>query len=304
MRLQARPASSFLQKFSVISATPRSFLAAILAFTCVLSLSVDIPASAANPAAAKDKKSKADPSLKGLPITELSADEAILHALNRLAYGPRPGDVERVRQMGLARWIEQQLNPNSIDDRALDARLADYPTLRMSTAKLIDEYPQPKQAEKQAEKRAQAQAQQEQRRSDAAAETVARGIQGAQGQAGGGGDGEAVQQNTTNAKQEISDAPAPMKQEQAEGNLATKGLGKRDVLGGGDPNNVPRAIADDSKRPQRVVAELGMAKVTRAIYSERQFQQVMDDFWFNHFNVFAGKGEDRYYLTSYERDVI
>ena len=53
-----------------------------------------------------------------------------------------------------------------------------------------------------------------------------------------------------------------------------------------------------------MVAELGMAKVTRAIYSERQLQQVMNDFWFNHFNVFAGKGEDRYYLTSYERDVI
>src|SRR5258708_20165624 len=72
-------------------------------------------ANAAIPAAAKDKK-KADPALKGLPITELSSDEAILHALNRLAYGPRPGDIERVRQMGLAKWIEQQLNPNSIDD--------------------------------------------------------------------------------------------------------------------------------------------------------------------------------------------
>jgi uncharacterized protein (DUF1800 family) len=95
-----------------------------------------------------------------------------------------------------------------------------------------------------------------------------------------------------------------MKQEQSEGNPATKGARKRDVLGGGDPNNVPRAIADDSRRPQRIVAELSMAKVTRAIYSERQLQQVMDDFWFNHFNVFAGKGEDRYYLTSYERDVI
>ena len=67
---------------------------------------------------------------------------------------------------------------------------------------------------------------------------------------------------------------------------------------------VPRAIGDDSKRPQRVVAELAMAKVTRSIYSERQLEQVMDDFWFNHFNVFAGKGEDRYYLTAYERDVI
>src|SRR4029077_18689076 len=98
-------------------------------------------------------------------------------------------------------------------------------------------------------------------------------------------------------------AAAPMKQP-AQGKAATNGTGRRDVLGGGDPNNVPRAIADDSKRPQRVVAELGMAKVTRASYSERQLEQVIAHFWFNHFNVSAGKGEDRYYLTSYERDVI
>ena len=78
---------------------------------------------------------------------------------------------------------------------------------------------------------------------------------------------------------------------------------RRDALGV-DPNAVPRAMADDSKRPQRVVQELAMAKVTRAISLERQLQQVMDDFWFNHFNVYAGKGEDKWYLTSYERDVI
>jgi uncharacterized protein (DUF1800 family) len=304
MRLQERPSSPFFKRAPAISKTPRSFLAAILSFACILSFCVELPASAAIPAAAKDKKHKTDPALKGLPITELSADEAILHALNRLAYGPRPGDVERVRQMGLAKWIEQQLNPNSIDDRALDARLADYPTLRLSTAKLIDEYPQPKQAEKQAEKQAQARAQQEQRRAGAAAETAARDTQATKGQAAAGGDAVAPQQTAANAKQEMSDAPAPMKQEQPERNPAANGGRKRDVLGGGDPNNVPPAIADDSKRPQRVVAELGMAKLTRAIYSERQLQQVMDDFWFNHFNVFAGKGEDRYYLTSYERDVI
>src|SRR5437879_5545763 len=301
MRLQEPPASLLNQRIPASSTTPSSFLAVIVSLACVLSLGIELPASAANPASAKDKKPKNDPALKGLPITELSPDEAILHALNRLAYGPRPGDIERVRQMGLAKWIEQQLNPNSNDDRALDARLADYPTLRMSTAKLIDEYPQPKQSEKQAEKRAEAQAQ---RRSDAAAETVARDMQGAQAQTKGGGEAETPQQNAASAKEEMSDAPAPMKQEQPQGNLATNGGRKRDVLGGSDPNNVPRAIADDSKRPQRVVAELGMAKVTRAIYSERQLQQVMDDFWFNHFNVFAGKGEDRYYITSYERDVI
>src|SRR5437660_12361088 len=129
-------------------------------------------------------------------------------------------------------------------------------------------------------------------------------MQGTQAPTPGTQDGEATEQAAANSKPEMSDAPAPMKQESPEGNPATRGVRKRDVLGGSDPNNIPRAIADDSKRPQRVVAELSMAKVTRAIYSDRQPQQVMDDFWFNHFNVFAAKGEDRYYLTSYERDVI
>src|SRR6266852_4047590 len=119
MRPPARPVSTFFLKFPAVSTTPRSFLAAVLSFACVFSLTLELPASAAIPGAAKDKKPKADPALKGLPITELSPDEAILHALSRLAYGPRPGDMVRVRQMGLAKWIEQQLNPNSIDDKAM-----------------------------------------------------------------------------------------------------------------------------------------------------------------------------------------
>src|SRR5438874_7645367 len=172
----------------------------------------------------------------------------------------------------------------------------------MSTAKLIDEYPQPKQAEKQAQQ-VQAQARQERRRSDAAVIVVEKDTQNAPEQPA---NSEAPAMTSASAPQPWPDNPsaaAPMKQP-AQGKAATNGTGRRDVLGGGDPNNVPRAIADNSKRPQRVVAELGMTKVTRAIYSDRQLQQVMDDFWFNHFNVFAGKGEDRYYLTSYERDVI
>jgi uncharacterized protein (DUF1800 family) len=288
-----------------ILATPRSFLAAILSVACVFSLGIDVSSLAATPAAAKDKKPKQDPALKNLPITELSADEAILHALNRLAYGPRPGDVERVRQMGLAKWIDQQLNPNSIDDKALEARLEDYPTLRMSTAKLIAEYPQPKQAEKEAAKRAQAQLEQDQqRRSDTAAAIVAKDMQTTPAPK----ETSAPEENPTAAAPPAdsgdANVPSPMKQDPSQENPGANGGGKRDVLGGGDPNNVPRAIAEDSKRPQRVGAELAMAKVTRAIYSERQLQQVMDDFWFNHLNVFAGKGEDRWYLTSYERDVI
>jgi uncharacterized protein (DUF1800 family) len=293
------------QQTASILASPRSFLSAILSVACIFSVAIDVPSLSATPAAAKDKKPKQDPALKNLPITELSADEAIFHALNRLAYGPRPGDVERVRQMGLAKWIDQQLNPNSIDDKALEARLEDYPTLKMTSAKLIEDYPQPKPAEKEAAKRAQAQLEQEQqKRSDVATAIVAKDMKVTPAPKG-----TAATETTEPSRAAPTDSgdvntPSPMKQDPALENPGAKGPGKRDVLGGGDPNNVPRAIAEDSKRPQRVVAELAMSKVTRAIYSERQLQQVMDDFWFNHLNVFAGKGEDRYYLTSYERDAI
>ena len=322
MKLYYRPSAP-----PFLLATAKSFLATLLSVACILTLGVDlpIPAAAAAPApipAAKDKKQKQDPVLKGLPITELSADEAILHALNRLAYGPRPGDVERVRQMGLAKWIDQQLNPNSIDDKAVEARLETYPTLRMSSATLLAQYPQPKQAEKQAAKQAQAVAS---TRSDSAAAVVARDIQPSRGrpqstaqapapaetQGAPGQTSEADDAANTGAQpqgvQMAANAPdgaSPMKLDDSQANIATRGTGgKRDVLTV-DPNIVPRAIADDSKKPQRVVEELAMAKVTRAIYSQRQLQQIMDDFWFNHFNVFAGKGDDRWLLTSYERDVI
>ena len=274
----------------------KSFLSIFLSVAFVFPTGITLPTPAAG-APARDKKVKQDPALKGLPITELGADEAISHALNRLAYGPRPGDVERVRQMGLAKWIEQQLNPNAIDDRAVEARLEQFPTLRMSSAKLLAEYPQPKQQAKQA---AASEARTE-GPGDAAAAAIARdmadkGTQSAQEQT-------PVAVSSESMKEDAN--AAAMKQEPpAEMNAATRGAGKRNLLGGGDPNAVPRAIADDSKRPQRVVEELAMAKVARAIYSERQLQQVMDDFWFNHFNVFAAKGEDRWFLTAYERDVI
>jgi len=291
------------QKFSIL-ATPRSFLAAILSMTCVFPVGIDVPLLSAMPAAAKDKKPKQDPVLKSLPITELSADEAIFHALNRLAYGPRPGDVERVRQMGLAKWIDQQLNPNSIDDKALEARLENYPTLRMTSAKLIEEYPRPKQEEKQAAKRAQAQLEQDQqRRSGQAAAPEARNTEATP--AASESPATEMKENPSTGQADAGDgnAPSAMKEDPVQENPGAKGARKRQALGG-DPNNFARALGEDSRRPQRVIAELAMAKVTRAIYSERQLQQVMDDFWFNHFNVFAGKGEDRYYLTSYERDVL
>jgi uncharacterized protein (DUF1800 family) len=57
-------------------------------------------------------------------------------------------------------------------------------------------------------------------------------------------------------------------------------------------------------QPQRIVAELQASRILRAVYSERQLQEVMVDFWTNHFNVFANKGADRWLLPAYDRDTI
>jgi len=246
--------------------------------------------NSANSFALPDKRPKQDPILRGLPITDLGTDEAILHALNRLTYGPRPGDIEHVKQLGLAKWIDQQLNSNSIDDKSLDARLENLPSLRMSSAALIAAYPQPKQAAKLAAKEAAAQS-----RPDSPAAVITRDQHS---------EDDAMPSSRASAASAPSDLDTPSPMKQSSGNSATPGAGAQRGALSVDPNAVPRAIADDSKRPQRVVEELAMAKMTRAIYSRRQLQQVMDDFWFNHFNVFVAKGEVRFYLTSYERDVI
>lgn len=207
-----------------------------------------------------DKHKKSDDSasvskkFKGhLPITELNEDQAITHALNRLAYGPRPGDVERIRQMGLERWIDQQLNPERIDDAALENRLADkYATLSMSPKELADKFPTPAQiAKKEGETKADAKQELQEQRRDAAAQMA------------------------------------------------------QSMESTGDTNTDKAQMAlAKIQGPGRIVADLSMAKLDRAVYSERQLEAVMEDFWFNHFNVFAGKGADRWLLTSYVRDTI
>ncbi len=75
--------------------------------------------------------------------TAAAEDEAIAHLLNRAAYGPTRELMEHVRCVGRAAWIEEQLHPADIDDPALMARLAAYPSLEMSTAELLASYPRP-----------------------------------------------------------------------------------------------------------------------------------------------------------------
>jgi len=88
------------------------------------------------------KKSDANENFAGkLPIRELNEEEAILHALNRLGYGPRPGQVEEIKKNGLEKWIQAQLHPETIGDPVVDARLAQFPALALSARELLDQYP-------------------------------------------------------------------------------------------------------------------------------------------------------------------
>ena len=235
-----------------------------------------------------DKKDKAQQSkiLKGLPITELSEDEAILHALNRLGFGPRPGDIARVRQMGLEKWIEQQLNPNSINDSALQGRLQRFSTLAMSPAQLLDEFPQPKQAAKRA---GLSMEEFHQQRDESARQREHQMVRDAS---------QAADADHSSS----ADRPAMPPEENGNNDRPGRPFGKRQGFGG-DPNN-PRMDFEDNHTPHRIIAELSMAKMTRAIYSERQLYEMMVDFWFNHFNVYWQKGADRWMLTSYDQDVI
>jgi uncharacterized protein (DUF1800 family) len=194
-----------------------------------------------------------DKKFKGkLPITELTEDEAILHAMNRLAYGPRSGDVEQVRQIGLEKWIEQQLRPESIDDTDLIQRLQRYPSLSMSSKRLLEEFPRPDQNAKQ--------------------------------------QGLTKEQAKDQYEQQLKE-----KQQQAESQI---------IVTGNDNLDKAQQQLAKLQGPNRIIAELSMAKVDRAVYSNRQLQAVIEDFWFNHFNVFANKGDDKWLITSYERDTI
>ncbi len=77
------------------------------------------------------------------PETGASDQKRAVHALNRLAFGPRPGDVQQVVAMGVDRWIDMQLHPDKIPDSAIDARLAQLPTLHMSAKEITEDFPDP-----------------------------------------------------------------------------------------------------------------------------------------------------------------
>ena len=153
-----------------------------------------------------------------LQARELGTDERALHVLNRLGYGPRPGDVERVTAFGVERYIDAQLHSEAIAvPPALTQRLDGLAAIHQSTGAALAQFEEARKAAKNDDE-----------------------------------DGKKLRRETY----------------------------------------------------QRMGLETAEARLARAIDSPRQLEEVMVDFWFNHFNVFAGKGLDRAFIASYERDAI
>ncbi|HXL81667.1 MAG TPA: DUF1800 domain-containing protein [Pyrinomonadaceae bacterium] len=225
-------------------------------------------------------------------VPRLNEDQRMLHVLNRLGFGARPGDIERLKAMGLEQYINQQLSPEKINDEVADAKLKHLSTLNMSTAELYEKFPQPGQLLRQLE-----------RKGDLPAGLAAARDNRAQAQATPpGGTGDAKTGNATAMSGDVNgpantpiDAP-PVSNPAANGNPLDNEKYRQAVS--------EYYLQNGLQLPQRITAELQASRILRAVYSERQLQEVMVDFWTNHFNVFAGKGADRWLLVSYDRDTI
>ncbi len=209
----------------------------------------------------------------GKPTAAATDRRTIVHVLNRMTFGPAPGDVERVAAMGLDAYIEQQLAPGRIDDSALDARLAAFQTVTLSSRDIATRYYLPFE-----ELRRQAQARQVQTKQLQAKEVQA----GKTEEAKPADEMMATPSMTPSAPQQSTRA---------------------DLLEDMSPED-RRRFREAQQQRQLVVSELSEQKLLRAVYSDRQLEEVLVDFWFNHFNVFEGKGLTRWYLTEYERDAI
>jgi uncharacterized protein (DUF1800 family) len=252
----------------------------------------------------KGKTTESSKAVKGLPDESLTEDEAVLQALNRLGFGPRPGDLESVKEIGLQKWIDRQLHPDSIDDSALNARLERFPTLKMSSAKLLEEFPEPQLAARREGITVEEYRKEQQEQMRAAMQPSMLGETQSEPQSESRGGPQGTAQSVPQSDLQMADAMHMPDFEVMDNDLSAnpakgKGRGKGQGGFGNQMFNYEKI-----RLPQRIVAELSMAKMTRAVYSERQLQEMMVDFWYNHFNVFAAKGADRWLITEYERDAI
>jgi len=175
----------------------------------------------------------------------LSSDERVRHVLNRLAFGPRPGDEAAVRAIGVERWIARQLEPDSIDDGDVDTVLAHFPTTSLALADAAQLYARPA---------------------------------------------------ALRAAPHRDPTPRLPMTPCADRSATT--------LAHLEARDDSLVLTQAERAGSRLLTDLQATKLARAVVSRRQLQEVMVDFWENHFSVYSGKGPERYLLLPFDRDVI
>ncbi len=239
-------------------------------------------------------------------IPQMTPDQKVIHALNRLTFGARQSDLETIKRIGLDQWIEQQLHPQAIpEDPRLLAKLAPFDSLRMSSAEMIQHYPTPQMVKAMVDGKQPFPADVETRH---AVEKLVARLQRPVDR-----DNDPANKQPDDEQKHILPEGTPA--DQAAFIESMPAAEQYDVLDS-MPDNARRKLyppaTPDLRRKIQILAgsvqvvnqDLMEGKLLRAIYSNRQLEEVLVDFWYNHFNVFLDKGADRYMVTSYERDVI
>ena len=270
--------------------------------TAILAIVLSLPLSAAKQKDSFHKK--------------LPKDEQIAHAINRLTFGAKPGDVEQVKRIGLKKWIDLQLHPGRIpENAALDARLRPLESLAMPASELLANYPPPQLILAVATGKAPLPTDPEKRalyerlvvryksriekKTDGPSPTTAqktplRELLSREQLA-------SLRSGTPEQRRALLEGLPEDKLEQVL--VALPQQQRRALYVSAAPEMRRKMLA--MAAPQMAIAsDLVEAKIYRAVYSNRQLEQVLDDFWFNHFNIYLEKGADPYLITAYERDAI
>jgi uncharacterized protein (DUF1800 family) len=282
---------------------------------------------------------------KPVTAKESQGDERVLHALNRFTFGPRPGDVAAVQAMGLQQWFERQLNPASIDDSALETRLEMFPAMKLQQDDLIRRYPSPAVLRQMMQNNTPlptdpvehaiyadqiafyklAQARQAAAQADASQNShkMTGGAAGAGQQMALPGDGVDPSTPAMSAHEEqfykgldavrIVNLPPDQRMQRILALTPEELVAFRQGLNGPELAAAGAGLSAEQKEilaalagsPRMIGGELLQSRLIRDIYSERQLEAVMTDFWLNHFNVYIKKNQNEpYLLPAYERDVI
>ncbi|MEO8726774.1 MAG: DUF1800 domain-containing protein [Acidobacteriaceae bacterium] len=292
----------------------------------VLLITAILAASTALTAWGKEHSAKQSKANAAPVATSLDDNQRILHALDRFTFGPTPGELDQVRAMGVDKWFEQQLHPATINDAVADSEIAQFRTLKMSSKEIASNYPTPQMVRQIADgkmgmpdfgfgadsdKRAiyqsavdryrQRQAENQANQNEEVAARKADRLFPADRQAG------RAEVAAFLAKPPDDRYKMALSLPDGERTAMFKSLKpdeRQQVLTEFTPRQREEIIALTTNPGSVVTTELLQAKLLRETYSNRQLQEVMTDFWLNHFNIFINKGQERYLLTAYERDVI